>query len=170
MSIRFTTLLTGLLAIALLARAGEAPPNWGAADVLPTPQHPAYFRWTQGYFPGAKPPLEWWEGTPVEEDGEVKDKFGKIIKAKVWRFADQKSKNILWKAPAGGWGLTHPIVVGDRVFSVGVPDVIICNDLATGKQLWQRRAMILRMDGKSEAEAAVAMASAAPPRCGSLAC
>jgi hypothetical protein len=65
---------------------------------------------------------------------------------KLWRFADQKSKNILWKARVPGWGLSHPIVVGNRVFSVGVPDVITCNGLSTGKQLWQRRIMPLLCD------------------------
>ncbi len=131
-------------------------PAWGAADVQPTPENPVYFRWCQGYFPGAKPPLEWWEGTPEQVEVEITDKSGKARKTKIWQFADQKSKNILWKVPAGGWGLSHPIVVGTKVFSVGVPDVITCNDLATGKQLWQKRAMPLLMDGVPEEKAAAA--------------
>jgi outer membrane protein assembly factor BamB len=150
------------LGLVLAAGAAETPaaksgPAWGAADVQPTPENPVYFRWCQGYFPGATPPLEWWEGTPEQVDGEVwSESQRKVVKTKVWRFADQKSKNILWKAPAGGWGLSHPIVVGTKVFSVGVPDVITCNDLATGKQLWQKRAMPLLMDGVPEEKAAAA--------------
>jgi outer membrane protein assembly factor BamB len=147
------------MGLALAAGAAETPatnpgPACGHADFVPTPEHPVYFRWSQGYFPGAQPPLEWWDGTPEQVEVEITDKSGKARKTKVWRFADQKSKNILWKAPAGGWGLSHPIVVGDKVFSVGVPDVITCNDLATGKQLWQKRAMPLLMDGVPEEKAA----------------
>ncbi len=77
-----------------------------------------YFRWTLGHFPGAQPPLEFWDGTPVQVDGEVTEQ-GRTRQRKVWDFADTKSKNILWKARVPGWGLSHPIVVGtSRIFSV----------------------------------------------------
>lgn len=65
---------------------------WGAQDLQPTPENPVYFRWSLGHFPGAQPPLEFQDGTPVQVDGEVKGR-----KTKIWDFADQKSKNILWR-------------------------------------------------------------------------
>ena len=153
-----------VLAIALtaaglpLAIAAEPPaatpaikpgPAWGAADVQPTPEHPVYFRHTCGYYPGATPPLEWWEGTPTQVDAEVKGR-----KTKIWDFADQKSKNILWKVPVPGWSLSHPIVVGKKVFAVGEPDFVTCWDLDTGEQLWQRRIMPLQCDDLPEDKAA----------------
>ncbi len=122
--IRSQVTIHSLCLVATLASAGlplavavESPavtpvakpgPAWGAADVLPTPENPVYFRWTLGHFPGAQPPLEWWEGTPEQVEVEITDKSGKARKTKIWQFADQKSKNILWKVPAGGWGLSHP--------------------------------------------------------------
>jgi hypothetical protein len=120
----------------------KSGPAWGAADVQPTPENPVYFRWTLGHFPGAQPPLEFWEGTPALVDGEVKGK-----KTKIWDFADTKSKNIQWKARVPGWGLSHPIVVGKRVFAVGHPDFVTCWALETGKQLWRRRIMPLMLEG-----------------------
>ena len=122
--------------------AATPRPAWGAADVQPTPEHPVYFRWTLGHFPGAQPPLEFWDGTPALVDGEVKGR-----KTKIWDFADTKAKNIQWKARVPGWSLSHPIVVGKKVFAVGHPDFVTCWDLETGKQLWQRRIMPLMLEG-----------------------
>ncbi len=135
------------LGLALAAGAAETPvakpgPAWGAADVQPTPENPVYFRWTLGHFPGAQPPLEFWDGTPTQVDAEVKGK-----KTKIWDFADTKSKNIQWKARVPGWGLSHPIVVGKKVFAVGHPDFVACWDLETGKPLWQKRIMPLMLEG-----------------------
>ena len=136
------------LGLALAAWAAEPLP-YGHSDFVPTPERPVYFRQTYGDYPGATPPLKWWEGTPVLVDGEVKGG-----KTKLWNFADQKSKNILWKMPVPGWSLSHPIVVGNRVFAVGEPDFVTCWDLDTGKQLWQRRIMPLLCDGLPEEKAA----------------
>ncbi len=122
--------------------AAKPGPAWGAQDVQPTPENPVYFRWTLGHFPGAQPPLEFQDGTPVQVDGEVKGR-----KIKIWDFADQKSKNVQWKARVPGWGLSHPIVVGKKVFAVGHPDFVTCWDLETGKQLWERRIMPLMLEG-----------------------
>ena len=114
--------LAGLLALCLavpVAFSAEPPapkptgPLLGASDFLPTPQQPVGFRPNNAWYPGAgRPPLEFWDGTPGQVDVEVKGK-----KTKVWDCTDTKSKNILWKAPAPGWGLTHPIVVGKRGFA-----------------------------------------------------
>ena len=128
--------------------------RYGAEGFVPTPERPVYFRQTYGYYPGATPPLEWWEGTPTLVGGEITDNSGNVHKTRLRSFADQKSKNILWKAPVPGWSLSHPIVVGKKVFAVGEPDFVTCWDLDTGKQLWQRRIMPLLCDGLSEDKAA----------------
>jgi hypothetical protein len=55
-----------------------------------------------GWYPGATPPTEWSEGTPVQID--MKGIYGSERKEsvrKVWDFADTKSKNILWKVHRG---------------------------------------------------------------------
>ncbi len=70
-----------------------------------------------------------------------------------WDCTDTKAKNILWKAPAPGWGMTHPIVVGKRVFAVGNPDVVACYVLDSGKVLWQKRISPAFLDGVPEAQA-----------------
>ena len=135
--------------VALTAGAVHAGEPYGTRDFVPSPERPLYFRAGNGEYPGATPPLEWWEGTPVQRD--AKDKNGKTIK--VWDLSDAKSKNILWKAPVPGWGLSHPIVVGKKVFAVGEPDFVTCYDADTGKVLWQRRMMPLLLDGMPQAKA-----------------
>ena len=154
--------LTGSLLLSA-AMAGETGPSTGAVakdvplghnvaeplpyghkDFVPTPERPVYFRQTYGNYPGATPPLEWWDGTPTTR---------KVGNKAIPDFADRKSKNILWKAPVPGWSLSHPIVVGKRVFAVGDMDFVTCWDLDTGKQLWQRRIMPLLCDGLSEEKA-----------------
>jgi hypothetical protein len=148
-------LVAAIAVLADQAGAAEGLP-YGHPDFVPSPEKPIYFRPGNGWYPGATPPLEWWEGTPVQRDGLIRSKWdaSKQDKARLWDFADAKSKNILWKAPVPGWSLSHPIVVGRKVFAVGEPDFVTCWDLDTGKQLWQRRVMPLVLDGLPEAKAA----------------
>ena len=150
-------LIAGSLALSVygadspvVGTAKAEPLPYGHRDFVPTPEKPIYFRASNGEYPGATPPTEWWEGTPVQRD--VKDKNGKVTK--IWDFADDKSKNILWKVPVPGWGLSHPIVVGKKVFVVGNPDFVACYDIDTGRQLWQRRIMPLLLDGLTEEKVA----------------
>ncbi len=159
MSTRTTSiLLTALLAVFADTPATELPaatpstkpgPAWGSQDVQPTPENPVYFRWTLGHFPGAQPPLEFQDGTPTTREAEYPDRHNpKVMRKKmIPDFADQKSKNVQWKARVPGWGLSHPIVVGKKVFAVGHPDFVTCWDLETGKQLWERRIMPLMLEG-----------------------
>ena len=162
---RCTLALTGLLTVchAVPAALSAEPLPYGHKDFVPTPEHPVYFRQTCGDYPGATPPLEWWEGTPTNK--KVMGVFGNPPRRgeiDALDFADRKSKNILWRVPVPGWSLSHPIVVGNpstgsgrrRVFAVGEPDFVTCWDLDTGKQLWQRRIMPLLCDGLSEEKAA----------------
>jgi len=158
--------LTALLWLCLmpsapLAFAAEVPttkpagPLLGASDFLPTPEQPVGFRPNNAWYPGAgRPPLEFWDGTPGEVP--VSGVFGNPPRRqtkKTWDCTDTKSKNILWKAPAPGWGLTHPIVVGKRVFAVGNPDVVACYDLDSGRVLWKKRISPAFLDGLPEAQA-----------------
>jgi len=147
-------LLAGLSTMSLNLYAGEPLP-YGHKDFVPTPERPIYFRAGNGEYPGATPPLEWWDGTPVLRDAKGQDRFNKnkVNTVKLWDFADTKSRNILWKVPVPGWSLSHPIVVGKKVFAVGEPDFVTCWDLDTGRQLWQRRIMPLLLDGMPEKKA-----------------
>ncbi len=142
--------------IAAAAITGEsALPDYGAADFMPSPERPVSFRPNNGHYPGATPPLAWSEGTLIRR--KVKGFFGNPPQNKeieVDDFADNKSRNIRWKMPVPGWSLSHPIVVGKRVFAVGEPDFVTCWDLDSGKQLWQRRMMPLLCDGMDEPKAA----------------
>jgi hypothetical protein len=135
--------------------AKTEPLPYGHADFVPTSERPINFRaGGNGWYPGATPPTEWAEGTPVQVD--MKGMYGNPPKegvAKVWDFADTKSKNILWKVPVPGWGYAHPIVVRDRVISLGAPHFVTCYDLKTGKQLWQREALPLLCEGQPEDKA-----------------
>ena len=47
------------------------------------------------------------------------------------------TKNVLWKAEIGT-GQSSPIAVGQRVFVTAEPDLLICLDAETGKQLWRK--------------------------------
>ena len=148
-SIRILSLAaaSAALTLSLTATASEVP--YGHADFVPTPERPVYFRQTLGHYPGAQPPLEFRDGTPTTREVEYPDRHDKtrMRKKMIPDFADAKSKNILWKARVPGWGLSHPIVVGNRVFAVGHPDFVTCWDLETGKRLWQRRIMPLMLEG-----------------------
>jgi outer membrane protein assembly factor BamB len=173
--------ITGLLALGLavsaafggeplpLARSSLGEVGYGHADFVPTPERPMIFRaGGNGYYPGATPPTEWSEGTPVQVDMKTTSgNSSKEVVRKVWDFADTKSKNILWKVPVPGWGYSHPIVVRDpstpkgsaaasRVISLGSPHFVTCYDLKTGKQLWQREALPLLCDGQPEDKARAA--------------
>jgi hypothetical protein len=137
-----------------LVRRSLGEVGYGHRDFVPTPERPVYFRQTCGWYPGATPPLEWWEGTPTTR--KVAGVFGNPPQHKeidALDFGDTTTKNIRWKVPVPGWSLSHPIVVGQRVFAVGEPDFVTCWDLDTGKQLWQRRIMPLWCDGLPEEKA-----------------
>ena len=135
-----------LLAFLPLAGVGEVP-RYGAEDFAPTPETPVGFRADgNGWYAGATPPAQWWEGTPTQMMLRIsrgqndrynpeRDKNSKQVA--VWDLADRNSKNILWKMPLPGWGDAQPIVVGTRVIACGGPDITTCFDAATGKVLWQ---------------------------------
>lgn len=148
---------TGAIMMAVLmagsARAADASSvGIGHADFVPTPEHPIGFRGDgQGCYPGATPPIEWWDGTPVKREIALEGKPTLMRDT-----ADTKSKNILWKVPAPGWGYAHPIVVGKRIYTVGHPYWVACYDAETGKELW-KRAMTPMLAAGMKAEKAEAL-------------
>jgi hypothetical protein len=103
---RFSFFAPVLLGVALAA--GEVP--FGHADWRPSPTDPVGFA-GQGsnWYPGATPPVAWWEGTPTVIKGKIGNRahtfnYGEYPRpAELNAYADNKSKNILWKAPLPGW-------------------------------------------------------------------
>ncbi|MEI7831906.1 MAG: PQQ-binding-like beta-propeller repeat protein [bacterium] len=114
-------------------RSKRAP--YGGRDFYPSATNPVGFRGDgNGYFPGATPVTEWSEGTAVKKSTPP----GAGNKVSYWDFTDDKTKNIVWKAEMPSWGNNQPVVVGDRIFVTGEPDLLICVDANTGKVLWTR--------------------------------
>jgi hypothetical protein len=130
---------------------------FGSADWKASPTGTVGFCGQQNnnWYPGATPPLEWWDGTPAKVKtrkavpfypGEYGDEF------ETDGFADSKSKNILWKSPLPGWADSLPVAVSPsapstgsgqagsgraRVITLSSPHYVTCWDADTGKVLWQ---------------------------------
>ncbi len=130
-----------LVAVAVCGQAladGPTDVPLGHKDFYPSPDRPVGFRGDgNGWFPGATPVSTWQEGTPVRKSKEV-TRRGRPRKMDYWEFSDETSKNIVWKVAMPAWANTQPIVVGDRVFTYGEPDMLICVDAYSGKVLWTR--------------------------------
>jgi outer membrane protein assembly factor BamB len=62
-----------------------------------------------GRYPSAQPPLEW-----------------------------SPTKNVLWSAPMPGYGVSHPVPLGHRVFICSEPATLLCLNREDGKVLWQK--------------------------------
>jgi len=128
--------------------AGEAP-LFGAADWKASPTDSVGFCGQgNGWYPGATPPIEWWEGRPTTITGKVTPRGGKhgvyTEEAKLPAYADAVAKNIRFKVPMPGWGGSLPIVVpdpthktGGRVICLASPHHVLCLDASTGAVLWK---------------------------------
>ena len=128
--------------------AGEAP--LGSKDFYPSPERPVGFRGDgNGYFPGATPVTSWQEGTLVQKalPGTRKPEPRTFV------IDDKNPKNIVWKTAMPAWVNSHPIVVGDRVFTCGEPNLVICADAHTGKLLWTHRLSVFQAMGLDTATA-----------------
>ena len=91
-------------------RAADLP--LGHPDFVPTPASPIGWRGDgSGRFPGATPVTDW----------DLKTK-----------------KNVVWQVRMPFFSCAGPIVVGDKVFTTGEPDLLICVEAKTGKELWRR--------------------------------
>jgi hypothetical protein len=115
---------------------------FGSADWKASPTDTVGFCGQQNnnWYPGATPPLEWWDGTPAKVKTRKAVPFypGEYDKEfEADGFADSKSKNILWKSPVPGWTDSLPVAVGRRVISLSSPHYVTCWDVHTGKVLWQ---------------------------------
>jgi outer membrane protein assembly factor BamB len=62
-----------------------------------------------GSYPKAEPPLEW-----------------------------SKTKNVAWSTPMPGYGVSHPVLLGRRIFICSEPATLLCLDREDGKILWQK--------------------------------
>jgi outer membrane protein assembly factor BamB len=81
----------------------------GAADFRPSVEHPVGWRGDgSGQYPSAHPPTKW-----------------------------SAKENIVWKAQVG-MGTSSPVLVGRRVFVTAEPDLLICLDAGSGKELWRK--------------------------------
>ena len=126
-----------LMTICVAVAAGEAP--LGSKDFYPSPQRPVGFRGDgTGWFPGATPVDAWADGTPHRIEQAFKDGHGRDRTAQVWMLRDRQPRNIVWRTEMPGWVNGQPIVVGDRVFTFGEPDLLICVDANDGSILWTR--------------------------------
>jgi outer membrane protein assembly factor BamB len=80
-----------------------------AADPGPTPGRPVGWRGDgSGQFPSANPVTRWKVG-----------------------------ENVLWKSEVGT-GHSSPIVAGRRLLITSEPDVLVCLDVETGRELWRK--------------------------------
>jgi outer membrane protein assembly factor BamB len=62
-----------------------------------------------GAYPNAQPPLEW-----------------------------STTKNVVWCAPMPGYGVSHPVPLGQRVFICSEPATLLCLNRDDGKIIWQK--------------------------------
>jgi outer membrane protein assembly factor BamB len=62
-----------------------------------------------GSYPNAQPPLEW-----------------------------SPTKNVVWSTPMPGYGVSHPVILGQRLFVCSEPATLLCLDKGSGKVLWQK--------------------------------
>ncbi|MEI7834098.1 MAG: PQQ-binding-like beta-propeller repeat protein, partial [bacterium] len=92
---------------------------WGA-DLLPMGQ--------ANFAPSSKSPIGW--------RGDGSGRFPGATPVTDWNLKTQK--NVIWQTKLPFFSCSGPIVVGDKVFTTGEPDLLICLDAKTGKELWRR--------------------------------
>ena len=132
---RIVMIMTMFFGLALGGQTKDIP--LGDKDFYPTPERPIGFRGdNNGYFPGAKIVTEFYEAPPVESEMSYIHSSGKPSKGKFIDLGDGPSKNIVWKTKLPSWGNTQPIVVGDKVFTLAEPDMMVCLSAKSGKILW----------------------------------
>src|SRR5215475_12754963 len=62
-----------------------------------------------GSYPSAEPPLEW-----------------------------STTKNVVWCTPMPGYGVSHPVILGQRLFVCSEPATLLCLDTSNGKIHWEK--------------------------------
>src|SRR6516164_8238972 len=62
-----------------------------------------------GCYPRAQPPLEW-----------------------------STTKNVVWKTAMPGYGVSYPVLLGQRVFICSDPSILLCLKKSDGNIIWQK--------------------------------
>src|SRR5215471_18163857 len=62
-----------------------------------------------GAYPKAQPPLKW-----------------------------STTKNVVWSTPMPGYGVSHPVLLGQFVFTCAEPGTLLCLKRDDGKMVWQK--------------------------------
>src|ERR1044071_5467353 len=62
-----------------------------------------------GSYPKAQPPLAW-----------------------------SKTENVGWRRPLPGYAVSHPVILGKRLFICAEPATLLCLDKGSGKVLWEK--------------------------------
>ena len=89
---------------------------------------------------------------PVGWRGDGSGVFSKTTPATEW----SPTQNVVWKTKMPDWSNATPVIVGDKIFVMSEPDVLICCDVKSGKILWQKTSGILESFGPEEAASAQA--------------
>lgn len=113
------SLLLLLVACGLSAAMARGVPAADKAPKAATPLGSADFR------PSADRPVGW--------RGDGSGCYAAATPVTKW----SAKENVLWKTEVGP-GQSSPIVVGDRVLVTAEPDLLVCLDAATGKELWRK--------------------------------
>lgn len=102
-------LLSGLAAMTALGTAAQDNAPPASGEAGPSGQHPVGWRGNgSGRYPSAQPAAKW-----------------------------SAKENILWKTEVGA-GSSSPIIVGERLFITAEPDLLICLDADSGRELWRK--------------------------------
>src|ERR1700676_1932440 len=70
-----------------------------------------------GSYPKAQPPLEW-----------------------------STTKNVVWSTPMPGYGVSLPVLLGQRLFICSEPATLLCLNRDDGKILWQKTSSYSELD------------------------
>ncbi len=110
--------------LAAAAPTARGGPLLGSPDFYPSPERPMGWRADgSGIYPAAQPVAKW---------------SGK--------------KNLLWTANVGA-GCSSPVLVGNRVVITAEPDLLVCVDAATGRELWRKAHKISDLPAELNAKA-----------------
>jgi outer membrane protein assembly factor BamB len=118
--------LVGFCAAAdLFAAEDVSLPASGSAAFEPSTAHPIGWRGDgSGQYPSANPVTHW-----------------------------SATENVRWKAEVGA-GHSSPIVVGQRVLVTAEPDLLVCLDAETGKELWRKAHKLSDLPNAPKSESA----------------
>jgi outer membrane protein assembly factor BamB len=95
----------------LTAAWSSEPAPYGHPDFYPSPERPVGWRGNgTGAWPGARPVTNWNADT---------------------------GQNVVWRSPMPAPSFAQPLVVGERVFTMADPHILLCVNAHSGAILWQ---------------------------------